>query len=336
MQPYPYGQPVFAPQPSDLRRRFGGKTIAALVITIVALVFIIISMMATWWNVDFSMTIVTSSFRAQGGYTLGGSCFTTTIPGYPAQSSCSGFASAESSLANVFQLAFVMMIIGLILTILAMVFLLIGILRPKLGMAGFVCAIIGAILILVAPIYVFAAAPGAFGGAFLGLGSLLPSGMTVSTNIPGFFGSGTISLTYMGSTFTGDLTVGGGIGWYLAFASFAMLLVAGIMIMSAARAVMPMGNYVGRPMASYGYPQQPMGQPGMAYGQPQPGYAPQPTYPSGYPYYDAPPAQPAVQPPEQPAAPASPPSPVESKCASCGALVSPGTVFCPVCGAKVG
>jgi len=335
MQPYQYAPAGYMRQPSDLRRRFGSKTIAALIMSIVALVFVIVSMGTTWWDLKLGFSYSGISFTETGGYNLGGSCSTVTMSGYPAQSTCSGFGSGESSLANVFHVAFILLLVGLILTILALVFLLVGVLRPRIGIAGFLCAIIGSILVLVAPIYVFAAALGAFGGALGGMASLFP-GMTANANIPGFFGTGSFSITYMTVTINGDITLGGGVGWYMAFVAFALLLVAAILTLSAVRAVMPLGNYVARPMAPYGYQQPMAGQAYGPYGQPQPGYAPQPAYPQSYPPYGTPPAQPTAQPPVQPAAPAPQPSPAASTCPSCGATVSPGTVFCAICGAKVG
>lgn len=335
MQPYQYAPPGYMRQPSDLRRRFDARTVAALVISIVALVFVIISMVTTWWDLSITMGIPGYSFKVQGGYGLGGSCATLTMSSYPAQSMCSGFGTGESSLADVFHVAFILMLVGLILIILALVFLLIGVLRPRIGMVAFLCAMIGSILVLIAPIYVLVAAPAAFGGALGGLSSVLP-GATWSANVPGFFGTGSISITYLGTTINGDTTFGGGVGWFMAFVAFALVLVAGILILSAVRAVMPMGNYMGRPMAPYGYQQPMAGQAYAPYGQPQPGYAPQPAYPQSYPPYGAPPVQPIVEPPAQTEASAPQPSPAASTCPSCGATVPPGTVFCAICGAEVG
>jgi len=352
MQPYPYGQSPFVRQPSELKMRFGSKTIAALVVSVLALVFVMVSMMSAWWSMRITLQITPYQLVEDAGYYLGGECASISgIPGFPTSGMCSGFGSMETPIADVFHVAFVLMLLGLILTILALVFLLVGVLRPSLGTAGALCAIIGSMLILIAPIYVFAAAPGAFNNVASGIGSLFP-GMTVNWKVSGFFGSGPIELSYMGTTFTGQTTYGGGIGWLIAFVAFVLLLVAGVMILSAVRAVAPRGNYRTMPMIPYGYYQSPSASQGAAGSWPPlPGYPPQqpqmasPVQP--YPYGQVTSATPPVQQPQplqlpltQPASalPLTQPTPTEPKppstCPSCGSPLSPDIVFCPACGTK--
>ncbi len=356
MQPYQYGQSPFLQQPSALRMRFGPRTIAALVMTIVALVFVILAIATPWWTMKYSLTLPYSygSLQATDNYFLGGGCESATM--FSSQmSGCSSYGSQHGALGGAFGLAYILMIIGLILMILALSLLLVSALRPRVGIVAAICAFIGSILVLIAPIYVFVVTPGAFTSAMSSyLGSLLPGyGVTISWGVTGFFGSGPIVISASGTTLTGQSSYWGDIGWFIAFVAFVLVLISAVMILIAVRALMPLGNYRTIPMMPYGYYPSPFAGQGAAGSWPSlPGYPPQQpqmAYPvQPYPYGQVTSATPPVQQPQQPqpplteptsTTPSQQPTPTEPKppstCPSCGSPLSPDIVFCPACGAKV-
>src|SRR4030067_1978595 len=62
---------------------------------------------------------------------------------------------------NVMSLTGTLMLVGLLLAVLALVFLILGIFWPQIGVAALICGLVGSILVPVAPLYMFAAFPGA-------------------------------------------------------------------------------------------------------------------------------------------------------------------------------
>jgi len=302
---------------------------------------------SNWWG--FRMTIPSSypyygDSTYQADFAPGQYCVSITSSGTPLYSNlCVGYGTASSmapvgkAFFDTFGILSVLLWVGLLMVIFALVFLILGIFWPKIGLGAVVFGIVGSVLVLVAPIYLFAGLPGAWNSAN-------SSGGSTSGNISGFFGS--TSIDYSGQTV--QMSYGGGVGWFLAFIAFALFLAAWILTIAMIRRIAPLGNVRLRPVQYYPLLYPP-------YQQPQMGYPVQQYPVSPYPYWPmmpiAPPLQPVIPPQTgapQPQAnvtepatvPASQPALSETRpsanCPSCGSSVSAGHVFCGVCGTKVG
>jgi len=299
--------------------RFNTRTIVALVMVIVALIFVAIPLGMNWWGVSLSG----GGYSGSADASLSQFCISGTFG-----TGCESLStSPDKAIPDTAGLTSTIMLVGLLLVILALVFFILAIFLPKIGIGAFVCGLIGGLMPLVAFLYYFAAWPGAMkntASSMLGIDN------------PGFFGS---SSPVSGVT----VSWGGSIGWYMAIVAFILALVASILVLMAVRAIAPMGNIrLGiAPAPAYApYPQQPApGYPPAQY--PQQGYG-QPGYqaPAQYPQYGAPagypPAQQAQPAPvyQQPVAGA--PAGAPASCPSCGTAIDAGQIFCKNCGTRVG
>src|SRR2546426_3728351 len=213
-----YGTPL---PPSDLARRFGARTIAAIVLLIVSLVFVAIAGSSAQWSVTVPATFGTSAGTIY--FNLGNVCFAGRCLPYTSPQIVSGAAAA---LTTVMGLANAFALVAMVMAFLALVFMVLAALWPRVGIASIACAVVGSLFILLVPIFLFFTLPGSFGGL-----PTQPGGSPVTS----FFGSGS------------GASWGAGIGWYLDFVAFALFLVAAVLVVRARRSVALLGNIRARP-----------------------------------------------------------------------------------------
>jgi len=186
----------------DLARRFGGRTIAGLVLVILTIVLIGIVTTFSWWNIS-------SSNGGTAAFYLGSACGGTSCAsyqGYPA-------------LHDAFALTNTLVLASLALSVFTFIFLALSILWPRLGIGALVTGVVGSILLLVAPVYLYFGLPGAIGSP-----------------VNGFFGS----YTQPGAPTW--YAWGGGTGWFMALVVSGLFIVSTLLAFSAARYIMPLGN----------------------------------------------------------------------------------------------
>ncbi len=195
--------------PSDLAQRFGGRTIVALVLVILAIVLVAIVTSLSWWN--FS-----SSSGGTSAWYLGNVC---------SGSSCQSY-QGNPAIHDAFGLTNTLVFSSLTLAIFALVFFILSIFWPRLGVGTLITGAIGSVLLLIAPVYLYFALPAAISSSG---GSIPVSSFFGSYTQNGFFGPTTYSW-------------GGGTGWFLAFVVFAFFLVSTLVALSAVRRILPLGN----------------------------------------------------------------------------------------------
>ncbi len=193
----------------DLAQRFGGRTIAALVVMILTIVLIGIVTSLSWWT--FS-----SSSGGTSAWYLGNVCSGTSCQSY----------QGNPAIHDAFGLTNTLVLSSLTLSIFGLVFFILSIFWPRLGIGALITGAIGSVLLLIAPIYLYFALPGAISSSG---GSIPVNSFFGSYTQTGFFGSTTYSW-------------GGGTGWFMAFVVFASFLVSTLVAFSAARRILPLGN----------------------------------------------------------------------------------------------
>ena len=316
MQPYPYSQPVSAVAVTnpvqDLRRRFGGRTLAALVVLVLSLIFAVFSLFTPWWSETLSGTTssagVTLTVTVHGDLLPGQQCVRASASVVSISTICMGYSlisgagGGTSKAGDVMGLANILMIIALMLLIVALVIFIIGIIRPALGAVAFTLGIVASVLLIVAPIYVFVTLTDALNASASASSSLL--GMTIPLSYKGFFGSSPFDMTFTGVSMSGTLSYGGSIGWFLAFVTFILILVGSILVGSVMKNLRKMGNFHLLPTPTFASVQPPV-QAHAVY-QPAPAAPPSSTA-------DAKSGEFATQPPSQNQEPATPAGPPASK-----------------------
>jgi len=196
-------------QPTEIGRRFGGRTIAGLVLLVLTIILIGTTTAFSWWNLSTSSGATSAWYL--GTACSGNSC--QNYQGYPAIHDAFGLANA-------------LVLTALGLAIFTLVLFVLSIFWPRVGIGTLITGLIGSLLLLASPIYLFFALPGAMSA----------SGATFVT---GFFGSYTQS-GFFGST---TYTWGGGTGWYLAIVVSAIFFVSMVLGFSASRHLAPLGNF---------------------------------------------------------------------------------------------
>ncbi len=205
----PQSEIPLAHHSGDIAQRFGGRTIAALVLMILTIVLIGITTSLSWWT--FS-----SSSGGTSAWYLGNVCSGTSCQGY----------QGNPAIHDAFGLTNTLVLSSLILSIFGLAFFVVSIFWPRLGIGALITGAIGSVLLLIAPIYLYFALPGAISS----------SGGSIPVN--SFFGS------YTQNGFFGPVTYtwGGGTGWFMAFVVFVFFLVSTSVAFSAARRILPLGN----------------------------------------------------------------------------------------------
>ena len=314
MQPSPYGAPSpsmpatapmmgIATAPMIPTKRFGLMTILTLTFVILSLIFVPIAAGTPWWTLA-STGVSSGVVTMDAG--LGQACFFGSgLAGCYTYQQVLGlpyFGPAFKPLVDTVGLAGVFMLVAIVFVILTLVFFLLGIFFPKVGYLTAIFALVGATMNLAAPIYLFAALPGA-------MKSITISGSSPFSFVSGFFGSGAA----FGSTYT----YGGGAGWFLAVVSSIFFFLTFIFTLYLTRRLIPLGNIrIGGPApqpASYG----------------PPGYQPY-----QQPMQAMPPTQP-MQPMAGPAMATTMPTaaPTAQKfCPRCGSPAQGAATFCANCG----
>jgi hypothetical protein len=281
-------------------KRFGLMTILTLTFVILSLIFVPIAAGTSWWTLA-STGVSSGVGTTEAG--LGQVCFFGSgfngCYTYQQILGVSYFGPAFKPVADTFGLAGVFMLVAIVFVILTLVFFLIGIFFPKVGYLTAIFALVGATMNLVAPLYLFAALPGAVKSVTIG-------GISPYSFVSGFFGSGAA----FGSTYT----YGGGAGWFLAVVSSIFFFLTFIFSLFLTRRLIPLGN--------------------IQFG----GAAPQPAYysPPGYQPYQQPmqsmqPMQPMTGPTMATSMPTAAPT-AQKFCPRCGSPAQGTATFCANCG----
>lgn len=215
-QPYPFYRP----------KRLNAKIIAGSVLVIVGLVFAVASAASSWWGMSGNVTASGTTVPARYDFYYDKFCVGITEAGIGSASMCISYVSGMESISNLFAVTFFLALVGVIFAILALASLLVGVFRPNARYALAATGLVASILLMIAPLYIFSALPGAFAGP----GGATPVGVE---GITGFFGRLTAS-TSSGSI---DVTYGGGIGWYLSILAFVLLFVGTILAVLGIRPV---------------------------------------------------------------------------------------------------
>jgi len=278
-------------------KRFGLMTILTLTFVILSLIFVPIAAGTSWWTLA-SAGVSSGVGTIEAG--LGQVCFFGSLfAGCYTHQQMMGtvFGPTYKPVGDTFGLAGVFMLVAIVFVILTLVFFLIGIFFPKVGYLTAIFALVGAAMNLVAPLYLFAALPGA-------VKSITISGTSPFSFVSGFFGSGAVS----GTTYT----YGGGAGWFLAVISSIFFFLTFIFSLYLTRRLIPLGNI------RFGGP------------TPQPAYYGAPSYQP----YQQPmqPMQPAAGPTMTTAAPMAAPAAAQKFCPRCGSPAQGGSTFCANCG----
>lgn len=196
-------------------KKFNGKIIGGLVLVLVALIVAGLALVGSWWTWSAKATVLGVTMEQKADFGLGQLCTSGLV------NMCQAYTSAENSkMIAVFSLAQILTILGLVMAILTLILIIVGAGKPKLKGAVLLFGIIGAIVLLVAAIYVFSGLPGAFNDDLAASG-----GSTTFMPVTGFFGSGSISAG--GSSL--NLSYGGGTGWMMALIGFILLLLGALM-----------------------------------------------------------------------------------------------------------
>ena len=192
---------------------FNPRIITALVVIIMAIVIIGITLKMPWWNLTVNDEGIVTNFD----YSLGQVCHLS-----PTESGCLSYQYIASNLpsfklvSDTFELTNIFMLAGFIMAILTLIFLISGIFHPKIGLVAMICGIIGSILVLVAPLYLFAFLPGAM------------NFWSQPANCPiNFFGSTTCDSTHFCSS--------GSFGWFFAIFTFVLFLIATVLSFKVTR-----------------------------------------------------------------------------------------------------
>ncbi len=183
------GSPRFG---KEIARRFNPLTIAALVLQVLTIVLVGIAMTLPWWAF-FTNGDMTAWYL--GNSCGGGTC--TSYYGYP-------------SLRDTFGLTGALVVWGLTLYVLALAVLVVSLVWPRIGFLVLVLGILGSILFLVAPVYLYLALPGALSSAGF------------SVPVSGFFGSGS-QASFFGTT---QYSWTGAAGWFMMWGVFLFSLAA--------------------------------------------------------------------------------------------------------------
>ena len=183
----------------------------AIGLGVVGIVLAIVALVGPWWTMTASVLVVTVSLNF-GLFGASG-----TMPGGGA---VGGSYSTLPHVGSVFMAGAALTALGLILGVVMLLLIAMSGKKPGLRKIGAAMGIVGAIVLLVGPLYVMSALPGALSS------DVFPSSSGIS--ISGFFGG--ISAAGM------SLTWGGGWGWYLAFVAAILLLIGGILALRAPKA----------------------------------------------------------------------------------------------------
>ncbi len=176
----------------EIVRRFDVLTVAAIVLLLLTIVLIGIVMSLPWWAFFTNGTM--------SAWYLGTMCENGTCTSY----------AADPALRDTFGLTSGLVAWSVVLIVLALAAYVVSILWPRIGVVSFVLGILGSILLLVAPIYLDLALPGA----------LSASGFR--TPVDGFFGS----YTQPGLFGTTQYSWTGAAGWFAAWGVVVFSFVA--------------------------------------------------------------------------------------------------------------
>jgi len=320
----------FSPSPLPPRRRFGASAAAATGLMITGLVLTAIVAATAWWHMEggmdvsmdlppslpftmqmdlaadllpgqvcMNMQITSSGFLGplpgqQGCYPNSMLTGSMAIPGVPP-----GAAQALNETLATISNAGLLALLALIFSILALAFLFVGLAFPKARALPLAFGLVAGILLLVAPLYLYAAFPAASNRY-----SSTPVMGFPSTEPMTFFGSssGTIPGGTFGFTGSYQFSWGAGLAWYLGLVGGPLLLAGAILAFKAGKAAATLGPIrLGQTVV--------LASP----------YAP----PAGQPPY----LGPQLAPSSMGAAVGLP-----AFCPSCGAATVPGMLFCSNCG----
>lgn len=211
------------PMPVATQKKFNGKVVVGMVLVLVALIFAAVALVGSWWDMKMTVTApLIGETDTTLGFGVGSLCASVKALGQTV-SACGSYSAGYSGasltdVSNIMNLGYILTILGLLMAILTFILIIVGAGKPKLKIAVLLFGIIGAVVLLVAFVYVYSALPGAINTAFSG-----------AFNISGYFGSfdaGTL----------GKISWGGGMGWYMALMGFILLLIGAIIATTGMKA----------------------------------------------------------------------------------------------------
>ena len=216
------GPPNASPGEFLRAERFGSRTILALVLIVVTILFIGFVASLPWWSLDYGPG---GSRLYHADWYLGSACDT--------RGNCFLYSQySYQGLGNVSQVTNALVLGSLGFAILTLASFVVSIFRPRLGLVALVAGGLGSLIALVAPVYFFVA-----------LGSAIAA--THFSTATGFFSSSTTAAT------------SGGVGWYLAFGAFMLFLVSTLVVRSGIGRLRVLGNVrIERPPDSGSLPPQ--------------------------------------------------------------------------------
>ncbi len=337
-QQYPppgYGAPPTAPPPASQPSKM--KAMLPAIIIVVGVVLAGVALASNWYQESGSYSYTYGTFSVSGSFTyvvnlFGTACGTVTTS-TASTTACSSNSTGATNTHSVFTVTLIFVVLGLVLGVVAFVFGLLGAFSRRapsklMGMLPMLFALLAAVLMLLAPVYMMVALPGAIQADQ----KAAMSSSSGSTTIGGACPNSGPNTTFFGgcSTSQGSVSWGGSLGWYLAFGAFVLFLVGAVLFIrtrKSAETATAQPQW-GQPAAG---PQDPAvfhpDVSGGAYG----GGAPPSTQPAAYPaqgYAQPAPAYPA-------AAPSYPAQPQGTRCPSCGYVTPAGYNVCGNCRARL-
>lgn len=195
-----------------------------VVLGVVAVVVAIIAVIGPWWTFE--------AHGSFGGFSYSGNDQFGLFGGSSAAQAGSSSSSNTTSytdmphIGSVFTLATLLLAAGLVIGIGMIVVGTLSASKPSFSRLGGILGILACVIVLVSPLYVMSALPGAVNQD--------SGAATSSTTVNGFWGSETRNF---GSFAQANLTWAAGWGWYLALAAAIIFLVAAVALFSSSRRV---------------------------------------------------------------------------------------------------
>lgn len=213
------------------------KNIIGMVFTILALVFIAIGLVGSWYNahMEISMTMFELESNAdiyltrlEGTSTMGGNVQTQSLSIDEAREQYKA-AGMDTGFFDTIGNALILTILALIFAIMALIFSILSVKIPKLQKIGGILAILLFIFALIAPILFMTGFSG-----YLDEQAAIAEASSPSSNI------GDIGFWYSKSMEGLDMSMGPGYAWYLMIIAAVFGLIAAIMLFVKQKQPMPM------------------------------------------------------------------------------------------------
>lgn len=196
-----------------------------VVLGVIAVVLAIAAIVGPWWVVDSNASFGSVSLTGHAEFGLFGGT-STTKSNISSSSNTTNYADTPH-VGSVFSLATILTILGLVLGIAMIAIALLPGGNPSFRRFAMVAGVLAFLVLLIAPLYVMSALPGA--------ANQDSGGGPGATTYSGFWG--TKSASFFGLQAT--ITWAAGWAWYLALVAAIVFLIAGVVIVASRRPAMP-------------------------------------------------------------------------------------------------